>query len=220
MGMEDKQAKDEFDTLVTQVIEAFKITLNDSVALDAHGIIGKMRVMIVDSERYQRETRRIRAQQTIADLQEIDRLIDTMKEPEEEDEEAEGEPDETYDIRGTNKTDVKTKRTPPRFDKARMETRLKLLSARKDVLMSSKEGEDRETDALNIFFIAMSREEFEAMETVEISEGTRTGSIGLEDDTDAHKKLKGLVQTRAPKEPEAKFHYETRADGEKILVED
>jgi hypothetical protein len=235
------EGKDAFEKLIDLVIDSFKVTLNDSIALDANGIIGRQRILIVDNPRYQRATKTIRAQRTIADLKGLDELIESMEEDDEgegssEESSEEHSPDATYDIRssevpslgrgskrkstGAQETEVRaTKETlkpQKRFDKGKMEMRLKLLASKRE-LMTSTEEEDRENDAMNIFFYAMTKEEMEAEETVEVSEGTRSGMSGLDSEVE-DSAAKGLVAKKDERKGMAGFHIEHGADGEEIEV--
>ena len=55
LGLPETTTKetDAFQELVELCIEAYRTTLSDTVALDANGVLGKQRVMILDDERYQ-----------------------------------------------------------------------------------------------------------------------------------------------------------------------
>ena len=45
------------------------------------------------------------------------------------------------------------------FDKTKIELRMKLLQQRRDIFKEETESEDKEGDALNVFFFSVSREE-------------------------------------------------------------
>jgi hypothetical protein len=257
------ESGDPFEKLITLCIKSFSVTFNDTIALDANGVIGKQRVMILDNERYQRETRKLKAKRTIDDLKDIDALMDGMDDAEEkEGEEEEGaveltpdedeRPDagltvdftEEYDIRDPDsakkiiekkkreaaKTIVAEKKSvgrPPNtkrkyFDKSKVEMRLKLLASRRDILDSSKGEEEKETDALNIFFIPVTKEEFERISTVEVSEGSGDNAFDAAETSKAQNQALGGALSKKVKEgmkPSADFHIEV-INGEQTVVED
>lgn len=271
--------KDSFEELVTLCIEAYKITYSDTTALDANGVLGKQRVMILEDERYQRETKIIKARRTISDLREIQELTEELtdeeegqaefdieeeaeEEEDEEDEEEEEEEDldgldeiEAFDIRNRaaserarekkrlEKQKEKEKKEkekerkkklqekenaasrpakPPKvFDKAKLEMRLKLIAQRREILAKVTNEEEKEGDALNVFFIPVTREEFEKIGTVEVSTGVSTASNafdGAEED-EISRKLKEKKQAAGLEDGGTAFHYE-EIDGEMVMVED
>jgi hypothetical protein len=262
---EKEEIKDPFERLIALCIKSFAVTFNDTIALDANGVIGKQRVLILDSERYQRETRKLKAKRTIDDLSDIDGLMQGMddsdekeeasySEEEEVEEEEEAVPEEEpsvdfaddYDIRDPDsakklierkkkeaaKVITVEKRPVGRpagnkvrkyFDKAKVEMRLKLLQNRRDILDSNKGEEEKETDALNIFFIPVTKEEFEKLSTVEVFEGAGNDDAFAGTEGDAKKDAAlGTGLTRKTKElvkSGSGFHYED-VGGEQIVVED
>jgi hypothetical protein len=254
--------KDPFEELIDECINAFGIAYNDTTALDATGVIGKDRVLVIDNPRYQRETRKLRAQRTLNDLQEINNLIvDCNKMPEEElveeeetvvpdeapnevlkaDEEDLG-PDDTYDVRNKKSgRDKKEKAKKPieapkqpkspkppkllvtnKFDKGKFDIKIRLIQQRREILDASKGGEEKETDALNIFFIPVTKEEFEKIDTVEALEATENTSdpYAQGSTVDAERAIGEGVLKATKKRSSTAYHYEEEADGEKILVED
>lgn len=284
--MTDKtQDYDAFEDLVQKCIEAFKITLSDATALDANGVIGKERILILENHTYQRETRKIRAQSTINNLKEINDLleevnsiggdegeqealeeeiqdgIDKMIEehtPEVVDDTQDEEPEvdftEPFDIRNPNKRPVgrpkkgdkgKEKKvvkvaTGPkvtvspkaeatriiahrsRMDKTKLEMKLKIIDARREVMAELHANEEVETESLNIFFIALTREEFEALETVEVFDGDGGNRAFNSEESVAvnlGKKHSAKQLARQLENPDKGFHTET-IDDEEFVVED
>ena len=235
-----------FEELVTLCIEAYKITFSDTTALDANGVLGKQRVMIMEDERYQRETKIIRARKTIEDLREIEALTKEIEDEDEDeddlefdlDEEEDGIGDldeiESFDIRNRKKSEkliekkrkekAKTASEKPKkvFDKAKMDMRLKLIAQRREVLSSVKNEEEKEGDALNIFFIPVTREEFEKIGTVEVSTGvsTKANAFDTTEEDEIAKKLKKKKEENGLTDGGSAFHYEEDENGDMILVED
>jgi hypothetical protein len=82
-------------------------------------------------------------------------------------------PDEgSYDIRNPKDADAYVKDI-----KDTLNLRLKVADMRRDVLSITKTKEAEENDALNIFYIALTAEEFKAMSNVEIHDGSDDSSI-------------------------------------------
>lgn len=308
MGLVAAKKPEDFEQLVDLCIDTFRITYNDTTALDANGVIGKLRAMVLDDERYKRETKRLLAKRRIDELREINDLISEVSEagegdeedeeaiPEEEPEVEEVEPEFEfpeipsaeemlaeeekllppleYDARMPEKEKEKIennrrkalerkqrereklvkerekekekiialrrkekeerekerereegKKEKPRklFDKSKIDMRLKLLQQRREIFNEEQSGEDKESDALNIFFFSVTREEFEQLKTVEVSAGTSVASGAFKDDdeSDAAKAMgKKKREDRDIKiDGGSAFHYET-IDGEEFMVED
>ena len=78
---------DDFNELVELCIDTYRITFNDTTALDANGVIGKLRAMILDDVRYKRETKRILARRRIDELREINDLLGEVSYEDEDEEE-------------------------------------------------------------------------------------------------------------------------------------
>jgi hypothetical protein len=68
-------------------------------------------------------------------------------------------------------------------------TVLKALEMKQKLLLEDMNVNKDETNALNVTFVAMSREDFEALDTVEINEGSNTTELsadfGVSEDTDS-----------------------------------
>lgn len=239
-----------FDELVDRAVAAFAVTFNDTTSLDSLGIIGKQRVLVLEDPSYQARTRMLKAQRTLDDLKEVDELIAGLDEPEEAESQPEPvqvvpDPSEEelgeFDIRAaaagkpgrkkkkkeipTLEPKVAAPRGRPRtkFDKGKMEMRLRLLQQRREIMDESSGGEEQEADAMNIFFIAVTPEEFARMETVEISEGTSSSRELDSGESVPAKAALGSAQLasqahdRQPKSSSG-IRYEEGEDGEKIMV--
>lgn len=299
--MDQNEDRDYFEDLVSACIASFGVVLSDKLALDANGVIGKQRVLVMDNDRYQRETRKLRARQTITELEEIQGLLGNIdgkdedeEEPDDGDAPEEIQPEEIgpdpmeeyrkleremlasidahapddpdYDIRDPEAWDRKraekraavekelagakrraekeararkkaaeeraksskktttasaSTRKTKRFDKSVIEMRLKLLQTRRGILDAQQGEEEREGDALNIFFIPVTAEEFAAIETVEVSKGT--AGADLDPDSDPAAKALGQGMTEEVNKRKLNtgvgYHYE-RINGESVMVED
>ncbi len=240
-----------FDELVSRCIKAFSVTYSDTIALDANGVLGKQRILIMEDERYRRETKMLKAQKTMRDLDEIEALTAEITEepdPPDDGEEVveEEEPavdpfavDPDYDIRkhGTKKPEAprgpgrpKTftadleKETPTKpkklFDKARMDMRLKLIQERRAIHNTVKGEEEKEGDALNIFFVPVTREEFEKLGTVEVSVGTSTskGAFSSDEESEIQKRLGNKKSDGVMEDGGSAYRIEV-IDGEEVIVE-
>lgn len=80
-------------------------------------------------------------------------------------------------------------------------TVLKALEMKQKLLLEDMNVNKDETNALNVTFIAMSKEDFEALETVEINEGSNTTELsadfGVSEDTDSFEaRLKADAKSR------------------------
>ena len=95
----------------------------------------------------------------------------------------------------------------------RSATVLKCLELKQKLLLEDLNVNKDETNALNVTFVAMSREDFEALETVEINEGSNTTELsadfGVSDDTDsfearlkadAKERLKAMEESKGKEE--------------------
>ena len=80
-------------------------------------------------------------------------------------------------------------------------TVLKALEMKQKLLLEDMNVNKDETNALNVTFVAMSREDFEALDTVEINEGSNTTELsadfGTSEDTDSFEaRLKADAKAR------------------------
>lgn len=213
-----KDTTDYFKILVDNCIIAFRITNNDKDALDANGVIGKERVMILEDEAYQRETKIIRAKRRIDEISEINRLrrsAEFSEEPDDTEETATGE----FDIR-TGERKAGDRKPKKLFDKGLLDTQLKIFQIQRDIMSEKSVEEEKEGDAINIFFIPVTREEFEKIGTVEVSTGTSEGKDAFKDDE--NEKAKALT-AEAKADAEKIIDYGTNGsyvekDGERVLV--
>lgn len=264
-----------FEELVTRVIEAYRLTYNDTTSLDSLGVLGKQRILILENARYKRETKILKAQRTLRDLKEIDNLIEDIDRfeddeelppaaapaivPDGEDEpaeqlepELEPEPEDDewkYDPRnpdaikrpkGKEKVKAKEVKTekekkpvgrppssasvsppsrPKKFDKSSMDMRLRLLAQRREIMDTVTDEDERESDAMNLFFIPVTAEEMAEMDTVEVTEGTRVDADFGSDIPAGAKTALGSKNIKNARSAGPGFHFEEEG-GERVVVED
>lgn len=137
---------------IPEVLEAFELLLNDSMALDYCGITGKDRKLILNSPDFIRESRRIKAEKYIEEIKDINGIIKSL---------------------GKSKVDENARFSDGDEDPTKIITlKMKVTAMRREMLqLSSSDKEGEESESLNIFFIDVSREEFERMMNVEIHDG-------------------------------------------------
>jgi hypothetical protein len=196
---EDKNSVDYFRALVDNCIAAYARTYNDKLALDYNQVMGKMRSMVLDDEEYQKQTRGLRARRIIEEAEELDALEALAEGIDDYDED---DPD-SYDPRRKN-----AKKSSA--DKDEINLRFKLAQERRSFLkLDSRSDETDETEALNLFFVPVTREEMLKLETVEVNEGDYgADSLVNENDAEEDKRL-GAVLADAKGE----LMYVTNDDG-------
>lgn len=91
----------------------------------------------------------------------------------------------------------------------RSATVLRCLELKQKLLLEDLNVNKDETNALNVTFVAMSREDFEALETVEVNEGGNTAELGADfgksEDTDSFEaRLKADAKQRLSELEESK----------------
>jgi hypothetical protein len=150
-----------FDLAVDACILAFNKLQDAGMALDYIGIKGKLRPIIMKDERFVRTTRMMKAELY---MEEIEDAMDMVDELDHEEDITNG----TYDIRNLDSKDAAAL---AKDQKDRFAQRMKLKDRLSELRSISKEKETEEVDALNIFFISLTPEEFAKMQNVEVHEG-------------------------------------------------
>ena len=148
--------QDSFDALVSKCIDMYSKLLNSGMALDACRVQGKMRAMVLQDERYIRETRAIKAEKYLGELDDIDRIIKSA------DRMVYGDDD---DGRGSSK-----------LEKDALAMKLRGAQMRRELLQLTAADSDNEDDGLNFFFCPVSAEEMERMKRVEVHRGSNDDS--------------------------------------------
>lgn len=155
--MDGENHIDSFDTLVTKCIDMYSKLLNSGMALDACRVQGKMRAMVLQDERYIRETRAIKAEKYLGELDDIDRIIKSA------DRMVYGDDD---DGRGGSS----------KMEKDALAMKLRGAQMRRELLQLTAADSDNEDDGLNFFFCPVSPEEMERMKRVEVHRGSADDS--------------------------------------------
>jgi hypothetical protein len=174
---EDEKHKDYFALLVRNCIAAYGKTYNDKLALDYNQVTGKMRSLVLDNDEYKKQTRSIRAKRIVEEAEELEELAALAEGIYEDDEDDQ----DLYDPRNSGKKRQKKSSA----DKDEINLRFKVAQERRAFLnLDSHADETEEADALNLFFVPVTREEFEQLDTVEVSDGDGDGSGALAEASD------------------------------------
>lgn len=155
--MDGENHIDSFDALVSKCIDMYSKLLNSGMALDACRVQGKMRAMVLQDERYIRETRAIKAEKYLGELDDIDRIIRSA------DRMVYGDDD---DGRGGGS----------KLEKDALAMKLRGAQMRRELLQLTAADSDNEDDGLNFFFCPVSPEEMERMKRVEVHRGSADDS--------------------------------------------
>lgn len=178
---------DSYNELVDQVIEAYRKLLNQGMALDVCRVQGKLRSMILRDARFIKETRAIRAEKYMRELEEIEEIYSAASRL--------GDDSPGYDSSGRD--------GPSRgrsSDKDALSMQLKAAAMRRELTaLTADDTGDNEESAVNFFFTALTAEEMEAMKQVEVNRGTSGDgdafrSIGGEDEADVAAQAKKRKQ--------------------------
>lgn len=152
---------------IPEILEAYKLLLNDSMALDYCGIEGKERKIILNDSYFIRETRKIKAGKYIEEIKDINSLVKSL---------------ERTDLADDNARVGSSDEDPTKI----INLKMKVASMRREMLsLSSNDKETEEAESLNIFFIDVTKEEFERMLNVEIHDGDQNAKLIGDSDKDA-----------------------------------
>lgn len=147
-----------YEELREAVIEKFGIVFKDSVAMDACKVPKDSRIRMLEDPIYIAETKALRANLFVEQLDELDNVIA-------------GNYDNSE--KGSD----------------RSATVLRCLELKQKLLLEDLNINKDESNALNIAYIAMTKEDFEALETVEINKGGNSRELsadfGVSEDTDS-----------------------------------
>ena len=147
-----------YEELRSNVIDKYKIVYKDSVAMDACKVPKDVRIRMLEDPEYILETKAIKANLFVGQLDELDNIIAG-----------------TYDNseKGSD----------------RSATVLRCLELKQKLLLEDLNVTKDESNALNVSFIAMSKEDFEALESVEVNHGGNSNELGADfgvsEDTDS-----------------------------------
>lgn len=153
--------QDYYNTLVDSVIEAYRKLLNQGMALDVCRVQGKMRAMILRDGRFIAETRAIRAEKYLRELNEIEDIYTAATRL--------GD-DDSYDGSGR---DSARKAKGKNSDKDALAMQLKAAAMRRELMsLTANDTGDNEESSINFFFTALTAEEMEHMKQIEVNHGT------------------------------------------------
>jgi hypothetical protein len=162
-----------------------------------------LRTIILEDPEYRRETRSIKAQQMMDEIAEIEYLADVaMTAGDVEDDISE---EDYYDPR--NPRGSKRKRRSVTADKDMLNMRFKAAQLRRDLLNLSVSAEgSEEAAALNIFFVPISREDFERLQVVTVRNGEDTGKGAFS--TSEEEAVPGITGPREQRDEETAMYLE------------
>ena len=147
-----------YEKLREDVIKKFKIVYKDSVAMDACKVPKDVRIRMLEDPEYILETKAIKANLFINQLNELDNVISGV-----------------YDS-----SEKGTDRSP---------TVLRCLEMKQKLLLEDLNVTKDESNALNVVYMAMTKEDFEALDTVEVNHGGNSRELsadfGVSEDTDS-----------------------------------
>lgn len=154
--------QDAYNELVDKVIEAYRKLLNQGMALDVCRVQGKMRAMILRDGRFVAETRAIRAEKYLRELNEIEDIYKAATKL------------------GGNSEDNSGRdggRGGKNSDKDALGMQLKAAAMRRELMsLTAEDTGDNEESAVNFFFTALTAEEMEKMKSIEVHHGTAADS--------------------------------------------
>jgi hypothetical protein len=211
---EDEKLPDYFRLLVRNCVAAYARTYNDKLALDYNQVIGKMRALVLDDNDYQKQTRSIRAKRIIDEAVELEELAALARGEDALGDDDEDDPDR-YDTRPGAKKGKKTAAA----DKDEINLRFKVAQERRIFLnLNANADEAEEAEALNLFFVPVTREESERLDTVEANAGEGdSGSALAEDGGQAADIERRLKESRADAQG-GQLMYVTDPDGTIVEV--
>lgn len=138
-----------YEELRDSVIQKFGIVYKDSVAMDACKVPKDVRIRMLEDPVYIAETKALRANLFIEQLDELSNIIA-------------GNYDNSE--KGSD----------------RSATVLRCLELKQKLLLEDLNINKDESNALNVAYVAMSKEDFEAMETIEVHKGGNSREIGAD----------------------------------------
>ena len=191
---------------IPEVLEAYELLLNDAMALDYCGITGKERKLILNDPAFTTAARKIKAGKYIEEIKDINGLISSL---------GRNANDDNARI-GGNEEDV-TKI---------VNLKMKVTSMRRELLsLTTNDKETEESESLNIFFIDISREEFERLLNVEIHDGDINAKLIGDESKEApmdgimRKQKEEKKKTTIPAELARNTIEYTDENGERIIEE-
>ncbi len=159
-----------YEELRSDVIDKFRIIYKDALAMDACKVPKDVRIRMLEDPVYIAETKAIRANLFIDQLEMLDGIIA-------------GNYDESE--KGSD----------------RSATVLRCTELKQKLLLEDLNVTKDESNALNVTFVSMSREDFETLDTVEINEGGNSNELGAdfggkEEDNSFEARMKAKTQEK------------------------
>jgi len=143
---------------IPEVLEAFELLLNESMSLDYCGITGRDRKIILNDSDFSRESKRIKAGKYLEEIKDINEIVKSI-----------GRSSGSENARFNDGDEDPSKV---------INLKMKAQSMRREMLsLSSNDKESEESESLNIFFLDVSREEFERMLNIEIHDGDENAKL-------------------------------------------
>lgn len=175
MGV-DQATTDLIKPVIDDVLDAYKLLQSDVLALDFCGVDGRMRSLILGDPYYLRESKKIKAQKFAEEIKEINSIAERIKRVGS----AAGNDDDNSRVSGGSGMDGKT-------EKSMIDLQMKAAMMRRSLLDLStvNENDGDEMEALNVYFIPVTREEFEELKTIEIHQGGETSLMAEGEESNA-----------------------------------
>jgi hypothetical protein len=204
-ALPDAKHKDYFKILVNNCIAAYGRVFSDKAALDLNKVTGKMRALVLDDRRYIEETRSLKAQQMLNEIEEIEYLASL----------AAGEkPDEgAYDYDPRAKGGKKKTTTA---DKDMLTMRFKAAQMKREIwALSAAGGEADEKDAVNVFYVPSSRDEVLQLLDTELDAGSDAADFQglLSEKEELPESSTGKTRIKAKTKVSSEPIYRERPDG-------
>lgn len=176
--MTENTEKDAYDLLVDECIEMYRKLLNNGMALDACRVQGKMRSIILKDQRYITETRAIKAQQYLDEINQVSGIYDAATR-------MNGAFDDYVDEGNDGRDGSSSAADPKKILNAKKEAltmQLKAAEMRRNLLsLTAESSDDNEDSAVNFFFTALSREEMLKIKQVEFNEGDTDEKVAMKE---------------------------------------
>jgi hypothetical protein len=176
LPLPEKDSPDYFRTAVRNCITAYEELNNDTMALNFCKITDKrLRALVLDDAEYKAETRSIYARQRLAEIEEIEYLAELASAADMDDD----ADTDTGEFVHPSERGIKRRRSKAVIaDKDMLNIRFKAAQLKREMLkdMANVAG-DTERDAVNFIFVPITRDDFERLLTVEISEGSNDADI-------------------------------------------
>lgn len=206
---------DAYNLLVDKCIESFSKLLNTSLALDINHIQGNMRSIILHDERFISETKAIKAQQYLDELNQVEDIYKAATKMGGAIDEAASSIDD-----GRDGSDGMSDKQVLQAKKDALQMQLKASEMRRELKsLNAENTEGEEESAVNFFFTALTREEMLRIKQVEVNFGTEDEKEALkemdkeESDDIASKTLRRKAEAKA-------MHGEAEDEPEETVKED